>query len=124
MLWDVFSLQNTVKTQYFSEDRAEEPSEQLIQQEYEGISSYSFLNTYVHQYIPLIAQAYGADISKPAATEGKYGTVGGKLITIGTSTESSSGNESNLTSSTTLTSNYSMPLLFTLVFALISFLFV
>jgi len=123
MYWDIFCRNNIVKTQSFGDSNAN-PTIQDIENEYNGLGE-DFLHYYINERLTIIAEAYGVDNSKPAVTEGKYGTVGGKLMTIGSASDdkddkNKENDEEKLTSSSILSSNYSLPLIYTLI----SFLFV
>ena len=123
MYWDVF-CRNIIQTQNFNTEEATIPTEQLIEKEYSCPDDIDFLYAYINGRIPEIARAYGANIPGNAITEGKYGTVGGKLMTLESDDKKDDDNDNKTNNDEKLMSgtatNYTMKLLPTLI----SFIFV
>jgi len=116
MHWDIFCRNNIVETQYYSNVGANDkvaPTVEEVENQFNGNGDRQNLNNFIQQWIGGIANAYGVQIPKDPVTEGKYGTVGGKIMTLGSGDDDDKKDEK--TSSAIVSSNYSMSLLYTLV---------
>jgi len=115
MYWDVFCRNNIVKTQFFStpdDDELEPISIEEIENEYKGNGGRNKFSNFVQQWIGEIAKIYGVQVPQNPVTEGKFGKVGVKLMTID---DDGDEDDSKDNSGVILSSNYSLPLLFTLI---------
>jgi len=122
MHWDVFCRNNVIKTQFFGEVEEDEKipmTTQQIDNEFNGNGPRDLLVNFIDQWIGGIAKSYGVSIPKEPVTEGKYGSVGGKLMTLGSANDDDDKKDvkQSLSSSSgaIMSSNYSMPLLYTLI---------
>jgi len=116
MYWDFFCRNNIIKTQFFekpSSDELEPLTNNLIETEYNDESSRKVFKGFITQWIGGIANTYGVNLPQEPIIEGDYGSVGGKMMTLGSSDDGDKKDEKS--SSAILSSNYSMSLLYTIV---------
>jgi len=114
MYWDVFCRNNIVKTQFFGtpdEDELEPLKIEDIDIEFNGNGGRNKLNNFIQKWIGEIANIYGVQIPQEPITEGKFGKVGGKLITLGDGDDDDDDKSSGVMAIT----NYTISLLYTLI---------
>jgi len=120
MYWDVFCRNGIIKTQYFGNDDGDAPKVEEIEAEYKGEGDRSLLNVFIKEWIGGIANTYGVNIPQDPVTEGKFGSVGSKLMTLGNGSDDDGNNndddKNQMSNSGAITSSYYfMPLLYTLI---------
>jgi len=124
MYWDAFCRSGIIKTQFFGSVDEEEripPTTQQVDNEFNGNGPRDLLVNFIQQWIGGIAKSYGVDIPKEPVTEGKYGSVGGKIMTLGSGDDDDDKDkkqgkeQENSTNGAIMSSNYSMALLYTLI---------
>jgi len=117
MHWDVFCRNGIIKTQYFGNTK-KAPTIEEIENEYKGNGDRTMFSNFINEWIGGIAKVYGVSTPQNPVTEGKFGTVGNKIISIDDDSDDDdkkSKKNSQNSSGAILSSNYYMPLLITFV---------
>jgi len=117
MQWDVFCRNGIIKTQYFGNTK-KAPTIEEIENEYNGNGDRTMFKNFITEWIGGIAKVYGVSTPQSPVTEGKFGTVGNKIVSLDDDGDDgdNNGKKNNQNSSdATLSSNYYMPLLITFV---------
>jgi len=84
LYWDIFSY-NFIQTQFFANaDKQLVPTKQEVDAQFTDLKNPENLKAFIKYKAENVASLYGV---KSFKAEGKYGTVGGKLMTIGNSEE-------------------------------------
>jgi len=86
MYWDIFSY-DIFETKAFKGGNEQRPTYQMIENQFTDTSSYTqSLTTFVKEWSQMVGQLYGATVFQ---ANGEYGTVGGKLMTLGKASDDS-----------------------------------